>query len=84
MEHLLLPIVIPGAAALLVFLLPASLKNLRTVVAVLGSLGLLAAGIGLISERGIVSWPWMDLGGLQLDFALRMDAFASWTVALVG
>ncbi len=84
MHDLLLPIVIPGAAGLLVFALPARLRGLRTVIGVLGTFATLVASVWLIDTRTGVSWTWMQFGGLELDFALRMDAFSSWAVALVG
>ena len=84
MNSLLLPIVIPGAAGLLVLALPRRLSPLRTVAGVLGALATLLAAAWLIDTRADLSLPWMSLGGLDLDFALRLDAFSSWTTVLVG
>ncbi|MDJ0975310.1 MAG: proton-conducting transporter membrane subunit [Planctomycetota bacterium] len=84
MDNLLLPIVIPGAVGLLVLFLPARMRALHLLLGIGGALATFGAGALLIDTRGAVSWPWMDLGGLQLDFALKMDAFSSWAVAFTG
>ena len=84
MNHLLLPIVIPGAVGLLILFLPARLRLLHIALGVGGALATLVADAFLIDVREAVSWPWMTLGGLQLDVALRLDGFSSWAVALTG
>ncbi len=84
MDALLLPIVVPGVLGLVVLALPRAFSSLRTVFGVGGSLAACGFGAALIGERGTFTCAWMEFGGLQLDFALRCDAFSSWAVALAG
>ncbi len=84
MERLLLPVVIPGAAGLLVLVLPGRYRNLRAAIGVLGAFGAMLAGAALLDVREALSRDWIHLGPLNLDFAFRVDGFSCWAVAFAG
>ena len=68
MHSLLLPVVIPAAVGLLVLVMPARLRNVRTVLGIFGALATLVAAAFLLSLRETVTWPWIHFGGIEIDF----------------
>lgn len=84
MGALLLPILLPTAIGLIAFFVPGRRHATSSTLAVVGALALLGTGLAILDERGGSSWPWLSLGPIDVDFALRVDAFSSWAVAFVG
>ena len=84
MDALLWPVVIPLSAALLALLLPRRAEPLPLLLGALGTLGTLASGAALANARRAIQWPLVDVGGLNVDLALRVDGFSGWATAFVG
>ncbi|HSM49798.1 MAG TPA: proton-conducting transporter membrane subunit [Thermoanaerobaculia bacterium] len=84
MVALLLPILLPAALGLLALFVPGRRHATGATLGVAGALALLAAGLAALGLRGGFARPWLALGPLEVDFALRNDAFSSWAVVLVG
>lgn len=74
---LLLPILIPAAAALLVFLLPKSDRFLKPAVAFFASAATLVVAILFFTKTAEFTMPW---GGFGIDFSLRLYGFSSFIV----
>ena len=74
---LLLPILIPAAAALLVFLTPKSDRLLKTAVAFLASAATLITAILFFGKTAEFTMPWSGFG---IDFSLRLYGFSSFIV----
>ncbi len=81
LDIILLPVVIPGAAGVIALFLPA---RLRAVVGFLGALAALGTGLMLIGTREEYTQPWVSLGPLNLDFALRVEGYTGWLAAFAG
>jgi len=84
MNALLLPIVLPAAAGLVALFVPGRRHVLSSILGVLGALGLLAGGLSILDVRDGFRHPWVSLGPVNADLALRADGFSSWAVLLVG
>jgi len=84
MRLLLLPILVPAALGLLGLFVPGRRHGTSSTLGVLGAFGLLASGLAILDLRGGFSRPWLTLGPIDIDFALRIDGFSSWAVVFVG
>lgn len=70
---LLLPILIPAAAALCVFLLPRADRVVKGIFSVIAAAASLALSIALWGRTADYSIPW---GGFGMDFSLRLYRFS--------
>lgn len=84
MSPLLLPILLPAALGLAALLLPGRRHGTSSTLAVLGALGLLGSGLAILDRREGFSRPWLELGPIEVEFALRVDGFSCWAVVFVG
>jgi len=84
MTRLLLPILVPAAFGLVALAVPGRRHGTSSTLGVLGALGLLAAGLANLDVRGGFSRPWLTLGPIDVELALRADGFSSWAVVFVG
>jgi NADH-quinone oxidoreductase subunit L len=80
---LLLPILLPAVLAVVLLLLPRTLRLLRDILAVAGAAVLLYYGFVLFSAKDLrLSVPWLGMG---IDFDLRLYHFSSFILlALAG
>ena len=84
MNALLAPILIPAALGLAALFVPGRRHGTSSTLAVLGALGQLGAALALVDVRDGFARPWLALGPIAAEFALRVDGFSSWAVVLVG
>jgi len=84
MNSLLLPILVPAAIGLVALFVPGRRHGTSSTLAAAGAAGLLGVGLANLDLRSSLSRPWLTLGPIEVDFALRADAFSSWAVVFVG
>jgi len=84
MTPLLLPILVPAAVGLVALFVPGRRHGTASALAVAGALGLLGTALANLDLRAGFSRPWLALGPIDVEFALRSDAFSSWAVVFVG
>jgi formate hydrogenlyase subunit 3/multisubunit Na+/H+ antiporter MnhD subunit len=84
MNPLLLPILVPAVIGLAALCVPGRRHGTSSALAVAGALGLLGTALANLDLRAGFSRPWLSLGPIDVDFALRSDAFSSWAVVFVG
>jgi len=82
-ETLLIPILLPAALALIFFLIPARIRLVREILAVLGAGGLFYVALALFSAKNL-TWKvaWLGKG---IDFDLRLYHFSGFIlIGLAG
>ena len=78
---ILLPIVVPAAGSLLIFLTPRPLRVLQRAFALLSSLAALLVTVLLFGQKLSLSFPWLGYG---IDFDLKMDDFSVFILFIAG
>jgi formate hydrogenlyase subunit 3/multisubunit Na+/H+ antiporter MnhD subunit len=84
MRALLLPILLPAAFGLVALFVPGRRHATSSTLSVAGALALFASGLANLDVRNAIAVPWLSLGPINAEFALRADAFSSWAVVFTG
>ena len=84
MPTILLPLLLPFAFGLVALLARPTSRGWAATLGVVGTLATVAAALPLVGAEQALAAPWLDFAGLNVDFDLRVDAFASWAVALAA
>ena len=84
MPTILLPLALPAAFGILALLLVPRGRWLAAALGVVGTVGTVVAALPLVGSAEVLNRPLFEFAGLNVDFALRVDAFASWAVVFVA